>query len=203
MIDLAALHAAGADVAGDHGEAWLRMPAVRDHRPGLLAEVRELHQRIDRRITAADFARHCRGEHLEPDPTPAEPQPSEPPPAQEPPMATDPDLDLINRVTALPIGGRRMLAEDLGVSVNAFYQWKKTGRILPERAEQVRAWLADPTNFPGAPAPQPASSKPSAAPTLPGPLALLRALAEQLGQPVQTAYLIHDGKLIERQVVTL
>jgi hypothetical protein len=56
MIDLQQLHQAGADVAGVHGDAWLRCSAVRNDRLGILDQVHSLHQQLGRRIIVPDLS---------------------------------------------------------------------------------------------------------------------------------------------------
>jgi hypothetical protein len=60
MIDLQALHAAGADVAGVHADAWLRLPGVRSGEfttkaGGVLERVRAMHAQLGRRILPTDL----------------------------------------------------------------------------------------------------------------------------------------------------
>lgn len=55
MLDLMTLHAAGADVAGQNGDAWLRLPAVRNDRDGVLTRIREAHVRLGRGVLVCDL----------------------------------------------------------------------------------------------------------------------------------------------------
>lgn len=55
MIDLLNLREAGADVAGAHGDRWLRMSAVRKCRMSILARIRSLHHQLGRRVLPEDL----------------------------------------------------------------------------------------------------------------------------------------------------
>lgn len=57
-INLPTLHAAGADVAGEHGEAWLRLS-----RPVRVADIRSLHERLGRPVFPCDLTGQPMPEH--------------------------------------------------------------------------------------------------------------------------------------------
>jgi hypothetical protein len=58
ILDLQSLHAAGADVSGENGAAWLRFPAIKNERTkgaGLLGRIRYMRALLNRPVTPSDM----------------------------------------------------------------------------------------------------------------------------------------------------
>jgi pyruvate/2-oxoglutarate dehydrogenase complex dihydrolipoamide acyltransferase (E2) component len=148
-IDLQELHAAGAEVAGEHADAWLRLRGAKSAEfatlhGGIVGAVRALHARLGRRITPADLNRQP-DEHPPTDQV-ARPVALEPKPEPETAPMPDALLAELNQVLAdRPRGACKALAAELGIDSSSLNYWRTSGKVPESRRDAVRKWIDKPT----------------------------------------------------------
>ncbi|MEY2654596.1 MAG: hypothetical protein RLZZ524_1624 [Pseudomonadota bacterium] len=146
-IDLQELHAAGAEVAGEHADAWMRLRGAKSAEfatlhGGIVGAVRALHARLGRRITPADLNR-------QPDEHPPTDQVARPVALEPKPETTPmPDTLLAELDKALadrPRGACKALAAEIGIDSSSLNYWRTSGKVPDSRRDAVRKWIDKPT----------------------------------------------------------